>query len=61
MLGRLYKILGGQLEQHAEMLAQHHYEEHVEYVEEYFVNAEVQLGLNNAEVQTIAEQLAMTS
>lgn len=61
MLGRLYKILGEHLLDHGDMLAQHRYEEHVEFIEEYFVGCEVQYGLQNPEVQAAAEQLAMTT
>ena len=61
MLGRLYKILGEHLLDHGDMLTQHRYEEHVEFIEEYFVGCEVQYGLQNPEVQAAAEQLAMTT
>jgi tetratricopeptide (TPR) repeat protein len=61
MLGRLYKILGDNMTEHAEILRQQKYEEHVEFIEEYFVGCEVQFGLQNAEVQAAAEQLALTS
>lgn len=61
MLGRLYKILGEHLLDHGDMLTHHRYEEHVEFIEEYFVGCEVQYGLQNPEVQAAAEQLAMTT
>jgi hypothetical protein len=61
MLGRLYKILGEHLLDHADLLGQGRHETHVEFVEEYFVGCEVQYGLQNPEVQAAAEQLAMTS
>ena len=61
MLTRLYKILGEGLLDHADMLGAGRYEEHVEFIEEYFVGCEVQYGLQNPEVQAAAEQLAMTT
>ena len=55
MLTRLYKILGEGLLDHADMLGAGRYEEHVEFIEEYFVGCEVQYGLQNPEVQATLE------